>query len=156
MSDANPYNYNLPVEPEMFFGRHADVAALVSKLTAVPGDSVALIGGRRMGKTSMLEALRRGLERSAAESAELLPLPISFDLSGEGIASVSDFFRAVYEQTQAAFAQALGLPSADSGGFSAGPAPAPALRRLLEIWGRTALEQHGRRLRLVLLLDECE
>jgi hypothetical protein len=156
MSNANPYNYNLPVEPEMFFGRHADVAALVSKLTAVPGDSVALIGGRRMGKTSMLEALRRALERSAAESSDLLPLPIALDLSGEGIASVSDFFRTIYEQAQAAFSLALALPSADSGGFSAGSAPAPALRRSLEAWGRTALEQHGRRLRLVLLLDECE
>jgi hypothetical protein len=62
MDRANPYNYNLPVDPQMFFGRQADAANLVNDLTAVPGDSIALIGGRRMGKTSMLEAVRRGLE----------------------------------------------------------------------------------------------
>jgi hypothetical protein len=155
MNTANPYNYNLPVEPEMFFGRHADVAALASKLTAAPGDSVALIGGRRMGKTSMLEALRHALETMAEETSDLL-LPIFLDLSGEGIGSVQDFFRVVCEQAQAELALALSLPSVDIGAIGAGQIPAPAFRRLLETWGRAALEQHNCRLRLILLLDECE
>ena len=97
MPDANPYNYNLPVEPAMFFGRDADVAALAQKLTGAPGDSIALVGGRRMGKTSMLEALRRALEVPAAD---MLALPILLDLSGEGLDSADDLFRLVAEQAR--------------------------------------------------------
>lgn len=58
MRATNPYNYNLPVGPEMFFGRQGDVETVTHHLTATPGDSFALIGGRRMGLTSLLDALR--------------------------------------------------------------------------------------------------
>jgi hypothetical protein len=51
----NPYNYNLPVNPDMFFGRQKDVQTLVQHLAKLDkGDSFALVGGRRMGKTSLL------------------------------------------------------------------------------------------------------
>lgn len=52
VSNRNPYNYNLPVSSEMFFGRHDDVNNFYTQLATIPGDSMALIGGRRMGKTS--------------------------------------------------------------------------------------------------------
>jgi hypothetical protein len=153
MGRANPYNYNLPVEPEMFFGRHADVMRLVNDLTAAPGDSIALIGGRRMGKTSMLEALRRGLQTHAEQTTGQL-LPIFIDLSGEGIDSVIAFFQTVYEQAQTALTTSLDLPNADVSRLE--HPPAPAFRRALETWGRIALAQRGCSLRIVLLLDECE
>lgn len=153
MPDANPYNYNLPVEPAMFFGRDADVAALAQKLTGAPGDSIALVGGRRMGKTSMLEALRRALEVPAAD---MLALPILLDLSGEGLDSADDLFRLVAEQARDALAPDLALPPIDPALFGPGQPPAPAFRRLLEGWGRAALARRGARLRLILLLDECE
>src|SRR6266849_6798625 len=41
---------------------------IVDRLNAPKGDSVALIGGRRMGKTSVLEAVRRALEASQESS----------------------------------------------------------------------------------------
>jgi hypothetical protein len=156
MNIANPYNYNLPVEPDMFFGRDAEVAALFSRLTAAQGDSIALIGGRRMGKTSMLEALRRILETSTAERSHFLFAPVFVDLSGEAIDSVNDFFHVVYDQAQAELAHSLALPPANVDALSSGQTPMAVFRRLLETWGRAALEQRGVRLRLVLLLDECE
>lgn len=150
MHASNPYNYNLPVAPEMFFGREADVAVLVTALTTTPGDSVALIGGRRMGKTSLLEAVQRALEGAATD---LCLAPIFLDLTGEGLDSAAAFFGRVRELAQ----QALGgrIPDAPEALLSGGP-PAPALRRCLETWSRAVLQHSGQRLRLVLLIDECE
>src|SRR5438067_1010835 len=110
MHRVNPYNYNLPVEPAMFFGRHADIATLVTKLITTPGDSIALVGGRRMGKTSMLEALRRTLETATEDRADQVLVPIFLDLSGEGIDSTGGFFRIISEQVQDALDRLLTLP----------------------------------------------
>lgn len=76
MVSRNPYNYNLPVSPDMFYGRNENVETLINQLTAVPGDSIALIGGRRMGKTSILEALMRHLDDLQIEpKTNLSPFP---------------------------------------------------------------------------------
>jgi hypothetical protein len=154
MRAANPYNYNLPVRPEMFFGRRGDVENLARHLTITPGDSFALIGGRRMGKTSLLEALLRTLEPQAEEAGQgLLPLPIFLDLTGGGMDSAVAFFRAVAQEAHAALADRLGLSPEEE---DLGGPPGPAFRRWLERWGRVTMAQRGCRLRLVLLLDECE
>jgi AAA-like domain len=156
MQRANPYNYNLPVESAMFFGRHSDVAALATKLTTMPGDSIALVGGRRMGKTSMLEALRRTLEAAGAEEPNQLLVLIFLDLSGEGIDSAQDFFRIMYDEVQGELGHLLALPPPNTSNWSDGPITATLFRRQLEAWGRATLEQRSQRLRIILLLDECE
>jgi hypothetical protein len=149
---ANPYNYNLPVEPEMFFGRHTDVATIVERLTAVQGDSVALIGGRRMGKTSMLEALLRTI---VVADGDLIFLPLLLDLSGEGIDSASVFFQTVTALAWESLAALLPAPQDLPAPRPSAP-PAPTFRATLEGWNRLTMTQCGRRLRLILLLDECE
>jgi hypothetical protein len=115
MKIPNPYNYNLPVTPKMFFGRQEDMETLVHHLTAEPGDSFALVGGRRMGKTSLLRALRRVLEPVADGSPHgLLTIPIFLDLTGKGIDSVSSFFRKIRDDAEAEIINLLSLQPVDS------------------------------------------
>jgi hypothetical protein len=156
MSFTNPYRYNLPVEPDMFFGRWKNVDDLISDLCATPGDSCALIGGRRIGKTSLLEALVRSLEsHSAALVPATLAIPIFLDFTGEGIDSPLSFFRIVSDQMGSLLSSLLPLVP---GSFDLldGLAPAPAFKSILVTCERELLAQRGQRLRLVLLLDECE
>lgn len=154
----NPYNYNMPVGPEMFYGRDAQLSAIVRQLLAATGDSIALIGGRRMGKTSLLEALERQLlDPQSGRQANLLPLPIFLDFSGEGIGSPHAFFNRVIEESQIRWAHLAADDSlALTGQATDGAALGPALRRLLETWGRRIANQYGQQPRLILLLDECE
>jgi nucleoside phosphorylase len=157
MSTANPYNYNLPVAPEMFFGRIADVEHIAKQLLGTPGDSVAVIGGRRMGRTSLLEALLRILEHDAKESAStLLPVPIFLDLRGEGIDSAVTFFRTTCDQIETSLGGVLNLTSKARGSITGEHPPAPAFRGILENWGRLTLSQTGRHLRVILILDEYD
>jgi len=153
MGATNPYNYNMPVRPDMFFGRREDVQALTRNLAATPGDSYALVGGRRMGKTSLLEALLRASAEEPARS--MLLLPVHLDLTGQGVDSVSTFFHTLGERAQALLDEQL-APSPVDRRVETGQPPAPAFARLLEGWGRAAMARVGCRLRLVLLLDECE
>jgi len=153
MRATNPYNYNMPVGPDMFFGRREDVQTLTRNLAATPGDSYALVGGRRMGKTSLLEALLRASVEEPARG--MLLLPVFLDLAGQGIDSVPGFFHTLGEWVQAMLVDQLTL-SPVHGNVETGQPPAPAFARLLEGWGRTAMARLGCRLRLVLLLDECE
>ena len=114
MPVPNPYNYNLPVTPEMFVGRDVDTDLLVRNLVTTPGDSVALIGGRRMGKTSLLEAVLRGLN-SLEHNATCYPLPVFIDLTGEGIDAVARFFQIVVDQVSAILSERLRLTIAPIG-----------------------------------------
>jgi len=157
MRATNPYNYNLPVRPDMFFGRQQDVETLRHHLIATPGDSLALIGGRRIGKTSLLEALLRELEPSVQDPKHsLLTVPILLDLTGGGVDSVVTFFCTIGERAQATLADLLVSPLGDAFSTGEGLAPALAFGRVLQQWGKSAMAQRGCRLRLILLLDECE
>ncbi len=154
---SSPYNYNLPVSDEMFFGRQADLVEMVDGLTATPGDSFALTAGRRMGKTSLLEAVERTLLPSnSSQTRMFLIVPLPFDFTGEEIDSVAKFFDLVHMQARDKLKDLL--LAAEIAPFTAevGQPPAPALRRALEAWGRVIVDRTGQRLRLVLLLDECE
>ncbi|MBN2390997.1 MAG: ATP-binding protein [Anaerolineae bacterium] len=157
MANTNPYNYNLPVGPEMFFGREADVQELLDAVTSTPGDSVALIGGRRMGKTSLLEALLRAFETQTMAAPDRLLLPIFLDLSGEWLGSVMDFFSLICTEVESTLSKRLSrdMPR-ELFLFQEGRPPAPAFGKLLDGWSRAVIAQTGMRLRLTLLLDECE
>lgn len=153
----NPYNFNLPVGPEMFYGREQDVRALVTQLTAMPGDSFALIGGRRMGKTSLLEQVLAALEQPAGDgSSRLIPIPLLIDLSGQGIRSASGFFVMAAEETYERLADGLGVDPGRPEPPGPEQPPGPWLKRLLQRWNQAATRERGLPLRLILLLDECE
>lgn len=156
MNRPNPYNYNLPVEPAMFFGRQPDLDNLIRCVTGTPGDSAALVGGRRMGKTSLLEAVKRLLDAQEEDNTtNLLPLPIFLDFTGEGIDSTAGFFRAVAEKVETSLAELLPTPPEPFYLENRQP-PAPAFAKQLAAWEKAVRQAHQRQLRLVLLLDECE
>src|SRR5688572_30393959 len=101
MNKPNPYNYNLPVQENMFYERHKDLDNITERLAMSPGDSVAIVGGRRIGKTSFLEAIQRSLEKlQASDRADtVFPIPIFIKLSGEISESPTSFFRHIREET---------------------------------------------------------
>jgi AAA+ ATPase superfamily predicted ATPase len=157
MRNENPYSYNLPVGPEMFFGRQDEVDTLAHHLTDTLGDSFALIGGRRMGKTSFLDMLLRMLKTVMQDSSHIvLPVPLLVDLAGYSVDSLAAFFRTVSEKAQFTLTSLLDLPLRDAVAIGEGTPPAPAFQRTLEQWARATMAQQGRQLRLILLLDECE
>lgn len=154
----NPYNYNLPVGPEMFFGRQEQVAYVVSQLLTAKGDSIALIGGRRMGKTSFLEALQRALLAEIdAPAGRPMPLPILIDFTGENIKSERGFVRRVIAKAAAGWQHPDGrsIPALPDGLPPQEP-PGPAFEEQLQPWSRLVTERFGCPPRLILLLDECE
>lgn len=159
MKPANPYNYNLPTPPEMFYGRRAELDQLLTDLSATPGDSHAVIGGRRMGKTSLLEALMGSLGETQPNASFLL-VPIFMDFTGDRIRSALEFFRTAAEKSVCELSVLINAPGNNSAltppRFDENTPPAPLLARFLVAWERLVIQQSGRRLRMVLLLDECE
>src|SRR6185312_1956067 len=54
----NPFNFGIPVSPQQLVGRWGQIETVARDLTSPGGLSYAIIGGRRFGKTSFLEALQ--------------------------------------------------------------------------------------------------
>jgi hypothetical protein len=53
---VSPFHYDGPVKPSMFFGRDREIQVILDKLAS---NSVAIIGGRRIGKTSIMKRLEK-------------------------------------------------------------------------------------------------
>lgn len=146
----NPYNYNQPAPPHMFFGRQAELQALLHRLTLEPG--IALIGGRQIGKTSLLEALKTQLEQLPPDFGYAATITLDINLARTGFRSAGELFREVFRQAS----EALGNDPAIADAWFAGDLPpALAAQRALETWSRATTEQSGR-CRLIALFDECE
>lgn len=87
----NPYTFGPPVQdPSFFFGREYELDIMVSTVTQLaPGlrQSMALIGPRRIGKTSLLFEFKRRMEASknivASVSTEQFELPSPMQLTTE-------------------------------------------------------------------------
>lgn len=60
LSKANPFVVVGPTPPPMFFGRHDEEATVTALLR---DNSAALLGGRRTGKTSLLQRIERTLSK---------------------------------------------------------------------------------------------
>jgi len=55
---TNPFTYGNPIsEPSHFFGRRREVDQIFSRLRNVEFESSSIVGGRRVGKTSLLTYL---------------------------------------------------------------------------------------------------
>lgn len=79
----NPYQYGNPVEPDHFVGRKSLVNQLANLLTYPEGRSIALVAGRRCGKTSLLFALADQLSQADfIASSSYHPFPIYLDMKG--------------------------------------------------------------------------
>jgi hypothetical protein len=70
---VSPFVTSGPVPERMFFGRDHEIRTITQ---ALPGADFALIGNRRVGKTSLLVRVERILRRSE----ECLPLPLNFQV----------------------------------------------------------------------------
>lgn len=83
MPANNPFYYNQPTKPEDFLGRWPLVEDISSDLlNPVRADSWALIGGRRFGKSSVLNALKFSLVKNSSirDSKKRSILPVIVDL----------------------------------------------------------------------------
>lgn len=66
LSNLSPYTYGASVEGSRFFGRHAEI----SRIIHYPETNFAIISERRIGKTSLIQEIkRRLLERDEDDSA---------------------------------------------------------------------------------------
>jgi hypothetical protein len=68
MQEYNPFNYGIPASRPHFVGRWEQIKAMAHDLANPQGHSFALIGGRRFGKSSFLEALQDVLIQKLANT----------------------------------------------------------------------------------------
>jgi DNA-binding transcriptional ArsR family regulator len=156
----NPYNYHVAVRDDaMFFGREEILGRLVSGLSAPVPLSAAIFGGRRSGKTSLLSKLRRMLSGEMQAAGERHFAPCSLDLQrGRRLTCSDDFFLWVLEELGEVWeiqhdlepglvVDALQKPYRDE--LRRGPVDAfvSAFR---------SLDTRGRRIRVVIMIDESE
>lgn len=94
-SPGNPFNYNLPATPDQFVGRWPQVKKIAQDLMGEYDCGYACIGGKRMGKSSLLIALHHYLCTPAAQNDYYTVLPIVFDCGEYDFPSVDTFFSEV-------------------------------------------------------------
>ncbi|MBZ0309040.1 MAG: AAA family ATPase, partial [Anaerolineae bacterium] len=85
LTAISPFYTRAPVPEKMFFGREKEIAEVRSKLMT---NSVVLIGGRRIGKTSTLQKIYREFEK---EGSKLQP----YYLDCSNVMEHSHFFRRI-------------------------------------------------------------
>lgn len=80
---GNPFRYLQPVEPGAFVGRWPLVEQIASDAALEVGDSYAIIGGRRCGKTSFLNTLGHRVARTPLPPEDdYVLVPVFYDLKG--------------------------------------------------------------------------
>lgn len=87
MTAANPFRHGNPVPPDQLVGRKRERRRLASRI--VTGQSSALIGEPRMGKTSLLDYLRSAEHRDATYGEAGENLLFSY-LDAQGLDSAMD------------------------------------------------------------------
>jgi hypothetical protein len=97
---TNPFHYNRPVEPAYFVGRWPLVHKIADDLARADGDSYAIVGGRRFGKSSLLLALQQQLvERlDVAQTGEIHVLPLMLDFKALRLDAHQHLFAQVIEE----------------------------------------------------------
>lgn len=168
---ANPFHYNRPVRPENFVGRWPLVHKIADDLARVDGESYAIVGGRRFGKSSTLLALQHTLAERLATTppGETHVLPLMLDFKALELDSHHRLFAQVIEELRRALRPTSSprrrgphLPLELDGALLEGlyppgqpPAPLSAFRHAVGDVIDHAFDVHGP-LRLALLIDEIE
>jgi hypothetical protein len=94
----NPFNFTMPVPPQKLVGRWEQVQEIANDLMNPGGNSHAVIGGRRFGKTSFLLALQEMLIKqlvqteSVEEPADWYVFPVYIELKNLGKCSPEGVF----------------------------------------------------------------
>ena len=99
------YVYNEPVQTsEMFYGRRQEIEGILKGFGEGNGSSYALVGGRKMGKTSMLLEIERQINALPVEQNTSPKLvPIYLDLVSVQPQKPGDFFQPIIAQLNAKF-----------------------------------------------------
>ncbi len=156
----NPYNYHASVDDErMFFGHKETISRLLNGLSAPIPTSAAIFGGRRCGKTSLINKLGRELSGDIQAAGGRRFLPCTLDLQrGRRLACSDDFFLWVLEELGQAWELGRGLgrglvTQALQTRYREGGA-----RGLVDgfIHAFQSLDSQNERVRLVILVDESE
>lgn len=95
----NPYIFDKPVsQTEMFVGRAELIAEFLTNSSRHSVRSYSLIGGRRLGKTSLLRELERKLKENLARDGQSIVLPVYLDMNYEIIETREQFFTRIIER----------------------------------------------------------
>jgi len=94
---GNPFHYLNAVSPNEFIGRWPLVKQMGDDLVLDHGDSYACIGGRRFGKTSLLNVLHHYL-RQPENQGDHIPLPVIIDFKAYKFNSAEHLFATILEQ----------------------------------------------------------
>ncbi|TEU12439.1 MAG: hypothetical protein E3J21_21075 [Anaerolineales bacterium] len=99
----NPFICGSPIsEPHYFYGRHQEIRRVIERLTNPGFESSSIVGGRRIGKTSLLQVLQRPQMRERfGLSGEFVFIDI--DLSQRSDITQDKFWRLVLSEMQSTF-----------------------------------------------------
>ncbi len=91
MPPRNPFQVGKPVAPEHFVGRWPLVEKIAQQLIQDDGPSFAVIGGRRIGKSSLLSVIAHQLRDPKTQATgDWIPLPIYFDFKESNYKSAGE------------------------------------------------------------------
>lgn len=161
----NPYFFTEPVvTPSMFFGYQEDLKEIVRRVAAPQQErrSYLLVGGKSLGKTSLLRQIERGLkELNAKISNDTNVIPLYLDMFQLCTQNVQDF------STRDVFNKIIDLldiyfnEKRTSFDFLQTPLDTNAIdpldafmRTLKSLMQARIMEQPSARLRIVLLMDD--
>src|SRR5438552_986995 len=81
LMSKNPFHFNRPTRPEDFIERYPTIEQIANDLADWDGESFGIVGGRRFGKSSMLQALEdtliKKLEQAGTEGIHVVPVYVS-------------------------------------------------------------------------------
>jgi serine/threonine-protein kinase len=136
---TNPYLNRTTIRGDRdFFGRRRELATVFSRLGAKEPQSVSIVGERRIGKSSFLQALLR--QRTAFLDRPDEFVFVYLDLQGRIHGDVSDFFGALMEEIALACQDPV---------IAGNPPTCESLRKVVVGLNRAHTK-------MVLLLDEFE
>lgn len=88
----NPYDYLLPVTSDKkFVGRNEIAEKICDEIAYIGGSSFAVIGGRRFGKTSLLNVIKLSLGKRKRTKKATSVLPIAIDFT-QNFSSADAFY----------------------------------------------------------------
>jgi len=91
MTSVNPYTTKAVKKPSMFFGRAGEMETIRRCLNLPNPRSVIVIGGRKIGKTSLLYQIRSQLLQMPEDDGSTL-IPVYFDLYELGSLNMPVFY----------------------------------------------------------------
>ena len=103
MGKRNPFVYGSPIsEPRYFYGRHQEMRRVAERLKNAGFESSSIIGGRRIGKTSLLQVLQHPEMRARFGLSDEFVL-LNVNLSQRSDMTQDRFWRLVLSEMQSAF-----------------------------------------------------